>query len=388
MKNKIKIAILIDLLIAGGVQKTAIEEVRNLRKMGFNASLLVLMRKGFSQKNRYLVKNIPFAFLSDRYPKVLQKSFRVPYFKFLSTLHLFSPLVAHFFVSSGEFDIILSHGTTTSFTALSLLYFKKIPYLVMIHDPMAYIFDKVYKKTPLAYLWPLANLLIPIIEKRIVKNAACCFVASKVHAQFLRLHYGISPIVLYLGVKPQKSIVIPHGNKVLSLGRWEKEKNIATILDLAQNLPKTKFIVAGSWTDKTDLAWFKSEIKKRGLEKQIELIINYQEEELPKIMGLASFWVHPNFEAFSLSAIEAATHGLPIVIPDKSGVTELFKNGIHGFFPKANDSEGLLEAVKYLIQNPQKARQMGAAAAKIARLYTWQRHSKIIAAALNNFFKH
>ena len=379
MKKKYKIAVLVDLLVPGGVQKTAIQEVANLRKMGFDALLLVLMRHGFSQKNSYLVKDIPHEFLSDRYPKFLQNSHRIPPFKFLSTLHLLSPLIAPFKVKKGEFGAILSHGTTTSFTSLSLFYFKKIPYITMIHDPMAYIFDKVYSKTLLKQLTPLFRFITPYLERKIVKNAYFCFVASTVHAKFLKSNYKIDPQILYLGVKASKDLPKKHGVKVLSFGRWEKEKNIAKILELAESLPNNKFTVAGTWTDKRDLAWFKKEISARKLQNRVELIVNYTEEQLTKLCRQSRFWVHPNFEAFSLSALEAASHGLPIIIPKGSGVTELFTEGKHGFFPNVNDKKTYIKTMRFLLNNPQQSNKMGLNAAKIAKAYTWAKHSQIIA---------
>src|SRR3989344_6911146 len=102
MNRKIKVGVVIDQLLPGGVQKTAIEEVKNLRKLGCSASLLILMRKGFEKKSQYLVKDIPFEFLSDRYPKLLQKSFKLPFFTFLSTLHLVSPIFIPLKVKSRE----------------------------------------------------------------------------------------------------------------------------------------------------------------------------------------------------------------------------------------------------------------------------------------------
>lgn len=379
MIKKPKIAILIDLLIPGGVQKTAIAEVINLKKLGFDATLLILMHKWFDQKNSYMLEGIPFEFLPDRFPKYLQINFKIPYFKFLSLSHLLYPLIAPLFIKKNDFDLIISHSTTASATALSLLYFKKIPYFTLVYDPMLYIFEKVYNQSPLKYLTPIAKIVILAIEKKIITSATVCFVISRVHAQFIKTRYKISPAICHLGVKPPQRISTSHGDKILALGRWEKEKNIEKILDLAQSLPKAHFIVAGSWTHQNDLNWFKSQITKRRIEKQLALITNYREDELPNICKKASFWIHPHFEAFSLSALEAASYGLPIIIPAGSGVTELFKNGQHGFFPPVGDKKAFFQSVKFLHGNPQKARQMGQEAAKIARKYTWQKHSKVLA---------
>jgi len=94
MNRRLKIAVMVDQLLPGGVQKAAIEEVKNLQKLGFETSLIILMRKGFEKKINYLLSGIKYEFLSDRYPKIFQKSFKLPIFKFLSTLHLAGPILA------------------------------------------------------------------------------------------------------------------------------------------------------------------------------------------------------------------------------------------------------------------------------------------------------
>lgn len=387
MTRKYKVIVLIDQLISGGVQKTAIEEVINLRKMGYNASLMVLTRKGFNKKNKEFVKNIPFEFLPDRYPKILRFNFKIPYFKFLSIAHILSPFTAPLYVRKDETDIILSHGTTTSFTALSLFYFKNIPYFTIVYDPMLYILDKVYSKNPLKYFFPLIRPFCAFLEEKIVSKSSACFVISNVHSQYIKSRYKVKPTILYLGINVPKNIPKISGNKILLLGRWEKEKNIKLVLDIAKKIPSSQFIIAGSWTNHEDLNEFKNEIKSSHLSTRIELMTHFSENKLYKIIEKSRFWIHPNLEAFSLSALEVASFGLPIIIPANSGVTELFKSGKHGFFPKAGDQEGFAKAVKYLHDNPQKASQMGTQAAKIARQYTWRRHSEIISNYLNNFFQ-
>ena len=379
LKNPVKVAIVIDQLLPGGVQKAAIQEVKNLKKLGFNTTLLILMRKGFERRNRYLLQNLKFEFLSDRYPPLLQRSFKIPIFKFLSTLHLVSPIVAPIKIKSNEFDIIISHGTTTSLTTWSVSKFKHIPYIAVIHDPMVYILDKIYKKTALVFLFPLLKPLSSILEKLFVKSSSLCLVDSNVHANFLSRVYGVKPKVVYLGINAPKTTPKHLGDKVISFGRWDKEKNLNILLDVATQLPKTSFIVAGTWSSGKDFLWFKNEIKKRKLQKRIQLIKKYEEEDLVKICRQGRVWIHPHFEAFSLSALEAASHGLPIIIPKKSGITELFREVDHGFFPKKMSAQTLKELILPLLKNKQLAWKMGHKSALLVRKnYTSIARAKIL----------
>lgn len=380
----LKIAVLVDQLLPGGVQKAAIEEVRNLKKLNFEPVLLILMRRGFEKKSSYLVKNIPHEFLSDRYPKIFQKSFKLPIFKFLSTLHLVSPIIAPLKVKGREFDILISHGTTTSLTTWSLHTFRQIPYISIIHDPMVYILEKVYSKTILKFIFPIIKPLASELEKRFVKSSSLCLVDSSVHVRFLMKNYHINPKILYLGVNPPKKIPPKLGDKIISFGRWDRGKNLTVLLDVIKLIKKAHLIIAGSWTNRNDLDYFRAEIAKKELEGKVTLITNYREKDLARICAKGRVWVHPHFEAFSLSALEAASHGLPIVIPKKSGITELFKENKHGFFPSKISPQKLKAVILPLMENKNLAQKMGKAAANLVKTnYTLQVRAQKLALFIN-----
>jgi glycosyltransferase involved in cell wall biosynthesis len=382
MKRILKIGIVIDQLLPGGVQKQGIQEVTWLRKLGIDAKLVILMRKGFESKNLYLVKNCPYEFLSDRYPKVFQKSIKFPIFSFFSTLHLLSPVLAPLRIKKGEFDLIVSLGTTTSLTMWSLSIFRKIPYIAVIHDPMAYILEKVYSATVLRFFFPILNPIATFLEKRFSRAAVRCLVLSRVHAEYLEKNYGVKPEILYLPVNPPASLPAKRGAAVLAFGRWDKEKHPEVLLSLIKAFKKTKLIIAGTWHLKDELKDFKKKIRQLGLSSRVSLITGYKESELAKICAKGRVWVHPNFEAFSLSALEAASHGLPIIIPEGSGVTELFQHGEHGFFPKKPTGQILKVLTRKLLVNERLAYDMGIKAAAVARHHTPEIHTRKLLAII------
>src|SRR5205814_1176994 len=128
-EKDLKIGVMIDRIIVGGVEKIAIEEVAAFRKAGYDATLLVLSRnypdpKAFKDQ----LKDIPIIHLEDRIPKFLRFSFKFPFFNFFSFFHLTYPIYLPFVVRKREFDFIVSQNPYTSFTALSLSKFRKIPY--------------------------------------------------------------------------------------------------------------------------------------------------------------------------------------------------------------------------------------------------------------------
>lgn len=368
MAGQIKIGVLIDELTPGGVQKVAWADVYHLSKLGYKCTLLVLSKSSGSQTQRYFGKKILVRSIHSK------KSLRLPFFHFLSYSHLMSPLLAPFTIKGSDYDLIISHGTTASATALSLKIFKRIPYIVVIHDPLAYILQKIYlKKNTL--LTQLVKNLLKTFERIIVANALSCWLDSQVHAKFIKQNYRINPKTIYPGAKSQKKVPSKIGGSILSFGRWDLGKNPELLLDIIEKLPESKLIHAGNWTKKSDLVTYKKLVRQKNLEKRVAIIGDFANSDLPEICARARVWVHPHFEAFSLSALEAAGCGLPIVIPDKSGVTELFKNKIHGVFPKKITAQEFAQVIKPLLKNKALCQKMGQAASAIAKRYTWERRA-------------
>jgi glycosyltransferase involved in cell wall biosynthesis len=384
MKKNLKIGILVDQLIPGGVQKAAVEEVRHLRFMGLDAKLLILMSKGSNNQLISELKGIPYEFFTDRYPKILRHTFKLPFFTFLSNLHLLSPLFSLFIVNNNEYDILISHGTTTTLTAWSLSKWRDIPYLTVIHDPMIYILDKVYSKTPLKYIFTILKPLSVYIESCLITGSLLCLVDSSVHADYLQKSYGVKPQTLYLGIEPLIKISIRRGDSVLAFSRWDKGKNPQDLIKMALSLPKVPFIIAGSWTSDNDLEEFKKNVSNYKLDKQITIFPYITRTDMAGLFQKARVFVHPHFEAFGLGALQAAGFGCPIIIPKGSGVTELFKDGLHGFFPPKDNFQALTNAVKTLSKNPEKANEMGRQAQRIAKQYTWKSHTKTLLKLINS----
>lgn len=374
MSKKLKIAVMVDQLIPGGVQKTAIDEVRELKRLGLDAKLLILMRQGFQEQNISLVRKVPFEFISDRYPSFLRASPKLPVFHFLSTLHLLSPFLAPFYLGSRDFDLIICHGTTTALTAVSISKFRKVPYIFFIHDPMLYILEKIYTQTLLKPLLPFLKIIIKYIEKIIIINAKICVLDSSVHQNYIKTNYHLKPEVIYLATAPKK-IRKKIGDWIISFGRWDRGKNLEKLLQAVKDIPSAKLLIAGIWTNQKDLVSFNQKVHKLKLEDKVKIVTSFNESELSKFSLQARVWVHPHFEAFSLSALEAASYGLPIIMPTSSGATELFQNNVHGFFLEKTTPQTLKKSILMLLRNRSLALEMGQAAQKVALQFTPQKRA-------------
>lgn len=383
--KKLKIAIIVDQLVSGGVQKAAIEEAKEIRKLGHQITIFALIRTKSKYKYQDLTKGTKIIYLSDYNPPFFKKAARIPYFYFLTHLHLLNPFFASRYSFLKSFDFIISHGTTTCITTAAISRKFGVPYMAFVWDPMGYILEKDYKKTPLRFFLPIIKVLISNIERSFLNTAAIVATPSKVHQRALKRDYFTEAQVIYPGCFPPQEIPVKTARYVLGYSRWDLGKNPKLFIYLAKKIPSAKFLLAGSWTNPQEETYFKRLLKKNGLETRIKLLSPIKSDGLAKIAAISTFWVHPNFEAFGMAGLEMASHGLPIIIAKGSGVTELFQEGIHGFFPDEKDKSQFLKDTKYLLSNPQEAAMMGQNAANVAKNYSWENHTQII---INNIHKY
>lgn len=77
-------------------------------------------------------------------------------------------------------------------------------------------------------------------------------------------------------------------------------------------------------------------------------------------------------ESFGVSAVEAASAGLPVVVSDADGLREVTEDGVTGIVVPRNDPEKTAAALKKLVLDRQLREQMGAAGRKrVETLYDW-----------------
>jgi glycosyltransferase involved in cell wall biosynthesis len=373
-RKKMNLAVLIDHLIPGGVQQAAIEEVKLLNKSGHKALLLILIE---NKKFQGLLKNVPHDFLFPNLPFHIKQSFKLPFFSFLTTSHLLSPIFLPKYFQTHRFDLIISHGSTTSLTALALNKKLNLPFIAIIHDPMLYILKKSYHATPLRYLFPLLKPLIKNLEKQIGASTQAILIDSNFHEKRIKKYYHQIPEILPLGSYPKKIIPKKRGNFILALSRWQKEKNPFLLNQFLLKLPQAKLIMAGSWINETDKKSFLESASQYKVRSRIKFISNLKDQDKQKLFSQSRCFVHPNEEAFGLAGLEAIAHGVPIIMPVKSGVASLFTHGIHGYFPKKASVKSFLPYLKRFINNERMAWKMGKSAWKKLKVkYTWNTHVK------------
>jgi len=383
-----KIGILIDRLNIGGVEKSAIQEVRALNKLRADATLIVLSRKSVVKlAHKDLLKGVPVIFLDDRFPKLLKFTFKFPGFAFFSFFHISYPLILPFFVKRGEFKYIISHGSYTTLSALSLKITKGIPYSIYFWDPVKYIIRRVYVGRFPSLMISLFSSLGTLIDGLLSTNSDHVFVAANTHDTYLTRFVKKENIVVvppgtYIGKRAAKK-----GKHVLMVTTWKKGKNPEYVFEIVEKLPDIKLKMVGGWLDPAMLSNFKEEIKNRGFEDNIELCGAADEEMLAQIYPKALVHLTTNLEkGFGMPVLEAAACGTLSIVAKGSGVCSVFKHGIDTFITEERDTKKIAKYIKKLIENPSIAKKMGNSAyERVKNDFSWKAHVQKLFKNINVF---
>lgn len=105
---------------------------------------------------------------------------------------------------------------------------------------------------------------------------------------------------------------------------------------------------------------------------RVEFTGSILHEEVSKKLMESDVYVFPSLgEGLSLSTLEAASCGLPLIVSENSGVNDAMTEGKEGFVIPIQSTQAIIEKMNWFIQNPNCIETMGQAARKMALQYTW-----------------
>jgi glycosyltransferase involved in cell wall biosynthesis len=190
----------------------------------------------------------------------------------------------------------------------------------------------------------------------------CGYSAAKLSV----VHHGVPDYSIQLRNSSDKgtssSIKFENVPVISMVARLEKVKghDIALrALAQIQNL-EWKFVLAGA----TDTPWA-NEIKllasKLGIAERIHFMGHV--ENVAKVYGETDIVLAPSRrEALSLTLLEAASFGLPVIASSVGGISEAVENGVTGILVPSEDISALAAAIEYLLVNVEVRLAMGAKA--------------------------
>jgi glycosyltransferase involved in cell wall biosynthesis len=144
------------------------------------------------------------------------------------------------------------------------------------------------------------------------------------------------------------------------VGRLEPQKNPLLLVQAfaALNNPRIHLIMLGEGSLREQLVAY---IREHGLERRVHLL--GKRNEVPECLAASDVFVlSSNWEGNPLAVMEAMAAGLPVVSTAVGGVPELVESGQQGILVPPGDCAAFTEAMRTLLNDPEKRTAMANAA--------------------------
>jgi phosphatidylinositol alpha-1,6-mannosyltransferase len=383
-----KIGVILRIKRPSGPAKISIKEVEYLNKIGVEARLF------FSKDSNYydyfyqdLLRNIPWESIVRGVPAKVCTLFTTPlrvlvptYLGGGSVIDPFSLLLAGLKIP--KLDMVVCHDIPEGIVGLLLYKLRGIPYVCYTHELISYSVS----------LLRISNIGVPkaihLMEKAVLQNAKRVISQSQHSRKNILAYHPFlknKTSVLYPGCEPIKKPLFNKQNYIIAVSRWGLGRDLndprcrsaVFIIDIAKQVNSNiTFMLVGSWDSTKDKNAFKKLLRKRGLEKKVELVSNVSERELQQLYMNASMMLHWAIEGFGMCVLEAMACGCPVITIDGTGAAEIIKNGTQGFIVKNRDPKKYAQCIKLLLENNDLSRRISLEAWKTAQSYDWENHTK------------
>lgn len=193
------------------------------------------------------------------------------------------------------------------------------------------------------------------------------------------LYCGIEPINIHRDI--DKTFDRLKNNKVnlLSSGVFFPYRNYETQIKVVQNLVDSGYdihlnIIGSTNRDKTYSDKIRKLIKDSGLENNITIWGQVDEITFKKLHENADMFLFVNIDqSWGLAVFEAMSSGLPVIVSESVGATEILANGENALFVNPLDSIEITNLIKKLAQNFELYKLLSNNGKNFHKKYTWDK---------------
>ena len=157
---------------------------------------------------------------------------------------------------------------------------------------------------------------------------------------------------------------------VLCAARLHEQKGHRFLIDAIPAVPNARFVFAGGGPERGAL-----EAQSRALGVAERVLFLGARSDVPALLRGCDVFVLPSlYEGLPLAVLEAMASRKPVVATRIGGTDETVVDGKTGFLVPVRDPSALAAAINALLEDPERARAMGAAGrARVARQFSSKR---------------
>jgi glycosyltransferase involved in cell wall biosynthesis len=154
------------------------------------------------------------------------------------------------------------------------------------------------------------------------------------------------------------------GQDILYTGALIPRKGVHHLINafarVAKDFPQARLILLGHEENKTYTAELKEQVKRLGADGRVQFIGAMPQAELATWMRRASVFVLPSVsEGLGRVVVEAMASGTPVIGSNVGGIPEMVQDGVTGFLIPPGDETVLAAKLRWMLENPDKTREMG-----------------------------
>lgn len=168
---------------------------------------------------------------------------------------------------------------------------------------------------------------------------------------------------------------VPHNEWIITAGatRLTQRKGLHLIIEALPSMlainPQVIFEIMGNGASEATL---KEQAKKLGVEQRVRFLGRIPLTDTFPYYQRAKVFVLPSAnEGMSNALLEALASGLPAVVTDTGGTSELVTEGVNGFIVP-RETRALTYALQYLLTHEAERKMMGEASRTRAEAQSWQ----------------
>lgn len=352
---------------AGGVLRVALEQAYTLNLMGH----VSIVHQNFNPEyflDFFNSQNKPLEKIKNPFAKSSFTGYITPLLNgFLSVL------VKPKLPSDFKPDWIICHNLNPIYDALALKRKYGSGIALIIHNR---VFSPPFDNLPRL---SILNESLFRKAKELMKKFDVLISTSKNTQTMAKELYQVNSKIVYLGCNPLKKLPLKRGNFILCAQRLDKGKLIQDIaINIAAVDKCAKVIFAGSLHRTSN--YVLNGIKNSGLKNYL-IIPNIPEKDLRELYSTCRFFISANSEPFGMSQIESASCGGPMICNGASGASEMFVNGLDGYFYTGNPHfppiNEYADYILSLLKDERKSWKMGHHAWQLCKnKYTWLHNVK------------